>query len=560
MAFVKNLYKKSILFEIVNRKDPSIPIEAFTLTIPPETMDIEEEQRISRTKTFGGLFIDDYGPDNPKITIAGNTGGSDVRSTYVPSSLAASVPEKLNGREAFFYFRDRIMRYKNRKKFLSNYADFDLIIYDLSTVPENLSTSTEFTPKSEAEAYIVSLEKFKMTRNKEKPFFYNYSIELIVMRTLGTASGIFRSPVSKSNPRNLIQDLRRVIGTIQAKFTTVRSIKDQIEDAINLIDQLAEQIESFFQQAIDIITYPTSLSVLLFSKVKGVVNTINDLGEDWAETKGMVKEDYYRLISMATESLAASAALVTFGKTPSAAGRGIIKYYTQPLLAESPTKRLEGLTEEEAEIPENLMVRSIVEQEIVYIYGHISIKVDTTTSLEKLALEYYGDASLQELIAVYNKLEDTTDLEIGSTLKIPVLIQGSISFNNFIYSENLVDIYGKDILLDNLGNPVIGEFGDYLTVEGIENIIQALNLRLNQSLGSRLRLTVYGISASVGGASNKFAPISYILVNIKETVMQDPRVSDILNISLRGDGDKLYISFDAHTIKVGDTVPFRGGI
>ncbi len=560
MPIVQDVYKKSILFEIVNRKDPSTPVEAFTLTIPPESTEIEEDQRVSRTKTFGGLFIDDHGPDNPKITIAGNTGGVDIRRTYVPPSLVASVPEKLDGRGAFFYFRNQMMRYKNRKKFLPNYADFDLIIYDLSTVPEDLFTAKESMPKHEAEAYVVSLEKFKMSRNKEKPLFYNYSIELIVLRTLGTATGISRPPVATSNPRNLIQDLRRLIRTIQAKFTTVKNVKDQIENAINLIDQLSEQINSFFQQAIDIITYPTSLATLLFSRVKDIVDAIGSLGETWAETKGMIVEDYYKMISMATESMAAAAAIVTFGKTPNAAGRGVIKYYSQPSFAESPAKRLADLTETEAEIPENLMDRAIADQNVVYIYGHILIKIDASTSLERLALGYYGDASFQELIAVYNQLEDVTDLEIGSTLKIPVLIQGNVPSNNFIYSENLIDIYGEDILLNGQGNPVIGESGDYLTIGGPENIVQALNLRLNQSLGPRLRLTVYGIIANIGSASNKFAPISYILANLKETIMQDPRINDILNISLRGDGDKLYISFDAHTIKVGDTIPFRGGI
>jgi len=561
MPIVQDVYKKSILFEIVNRKTPSVPIEAFTLTIPPESMDIEEEQRISRTKTFGGLFVDDYGPDNPKIVIAGNTGGSEERRTYVSNSLAASVPEKLNGRESFFYFRNRIMRYKDQKKFLPNYADFDLIVYDLSSVQEYLfTTERQSIVKSEAEAYVVSLEKFKMTRNKEKPFFYNYSIELIVLRVLGTSTGTIRSLVSKSNPRNLIQDLRRVIRVIQAKFTTVKNIKDQIEDAINLIDQLSEQIDSFFRQTIDIITYPASLATLLFSRIKSVADAIGGLGESWAEARGMIVEDYYKMVLMTTEALAASAAMVTYGKTSSAAGRGIIKYYSQPSLAESPTKRLSDLTEQEAEIVENLLDKSIDEQDVVYVYGHISIKIDSTTSLEKLALEYYGDASLQELIAVYNKLEDSTDLEIGSTLKVPVLIQGDVPSNNFIYSQDLIDVYGADILLDNLGNPVIGESGDYLRVGGVDNVIQALNLRLNQSLGSRLRLTVYGINANVGSAANRFAPISYILANIKETVMQDPRVSNVLNSSLRGDGDKLYISFDTHTIKVGDSIPFKGGI
>ena len=95
-------------------------------------------------------------------------------------------------------------------------------------------------------------------------------------------------------------------------------------------------------------------------------------------------------------------------------------------------------------------------------------------------------------------------------------------------------------------------------MEGVQNLIQALNLRLNQSLGTRIRLTIYGIKASIGNAANNSASIVYLVTNIKETIMQDPRVKDVFNIKLRGKGDRLYVSFDVISVKIGDTIPFQG--
>jgi hypothetical protein len=84
-----DLYKKSILFEILNKKNPGEIVNAFTLTIPPDSIEIIQSQRITRTKTFGGVFEDDYGLDTAKITISGNTGNQEFRSTFIPGKGAA---------------------------------------------------------------------------------------------------------------------------------------------------------------------------------------------------------------------------------------------------------------------------------------------------------------------------------------------------------------------------------------------------------------------------------------------------------------------------------------
>ena len=91
-------------------------------------------------------------------------------------------------------------------------------------------------------------------------------------------------------------------------------------------------------------------------------------------------------------------------------------------------------------------------------------------------------------------------------------------------------------------------------------MIQALNLRLNEELGSRLRLAVYGIRARVGGAATDSTPINYIVANIKDSVMQDPRVSSVSKMMLKGQGDSLGISFDVQSIRLNEVVPFKGGI
>lgn len=499
MAIIKNLYRKSILFEIVNIKNPSRPVEAFTLTVPPESVEIEEPQRIARTKTFGGLWEDDYGPDNLKINISGNTGGSDLRKTYVPPSLAASVPSEFSGKSAFYHFRDRIMRYKDT---IGNYSEYELRIYDLSTAPDLAKTSPIY--QSFGEGYVVSLDKFKLTRNKDRPLYYNYTIELIAKRSLGQPSLEERRkpPALVEDPQRLIENVKKAAKVIRAFFAKVRDIQDKADNVLEVADHLSAQLYEFYRRTMDMVTYPASLARRVLHRTKELTDAIDNLGESWTETVGIVVEDYYSMILVAQEAAASAAALVTRSKTFEAAGKAVIHVSSDPTSAEAPAKRYAGLTPEEQEIPAYVLDSVISERESIDIYGHVLVLIDDTVSLEKLAADYYGNPSYQELIASYNGIEDINDLEAGSTIKVPVLMRGDLLTGNLVYSESLIDVYGSDIKLDEGGNPVIGESGDYIAVEGIANIIQALNLRLNQSLGTRLRLTIYGIRSSIGSAVN----------------------------------------------------------
>ena len=102
--------------------------------------------------------------------------------------------------------------------------------------------------------------------------------------------------------------------------------------------------------------------------------------------------------------------------------------------------------------------------------------------------------------------------------------------------------------------------GDLARVEGINNLVQAVNLRLNDQLGSRLRLTLYGIRDSIGFARGETTPIAYVVTGIKDTLIQDPRIDQVDNIYLKLERDVIDTSMDIHSIKVGEVIPFKGGI
>ena len=550
-----DIVRRSILFEIVNKGTRQKPIEAFTLIIPPENIEIDEPQRIAYTKTFGGIFIDDYGADQIKISISGHTGNTRLKKTFVPSDTVARVPEKMNGQDGFFYFRDKLMRYKNQ---LKNYDKYEMIIYDLSLIPEKYNTPDGLNLNYITEGYVVNLDRFKMTRNKEKPLFFNYSIEMTVTRPLGTPLPTYANPTNIAEAFTLITAIRKSLNTIKSILGRAKNIKDKIENYITLVGQVDDQLKAFYNQTVDILTYPASLCKLALSTSKDLVDSIQGLGENGAANIGIVLEDYWSIIQMAQGMNQTTAALVTKSKEPNSYANSFVARTSVDLTAvDASISKYEGLTDLQTEIFSDVSNVDTSKENVLSTYGYALVTVTAETSLESLALEYYGDPSLQEIIALYNKLDGVEDLEIGSVIRIPVLSQFVSVPGNYIYSSFINDVFGSDIKLDQYYNPVVGESGDFLSISDTLNVIQALNLRLNEELGTRLRLIVYGIKGAVGGPANSTSPIAYIVNNIKDSVLQDPRIESIENMLVKGLGDQLYISFNSYTIKRGEVIPFH---
>ncbi len=561
MAGVKELYKKSYLFEIVDRNNPGIFIEAFTLTIPPENVEIEEPQRITRTKTFGGVFVDDMGPDIMPIRISGHTGGSMVRKTFKPTSTVGVTTShrKLSGRESFFQFRDTIMRYKDDKSRKNTYHNYDIHLYDLSVVPQNIGLATK-NLESIAEGYVVSLEKFKMTRNKDKPLFYNYSIEMIALRKLGSAAKIYKAPVSSSNPFSLLNTLRRGLRMIQSYFTSLRNIFDQVDAVLEIIDDLETKMTSFIYQTGDLIMYPVELSQRVLTLVKTLGLDIEDSFYNMVTLADKDADEFYDVLISSREVTYSANYLIVFSKTPQSVGSEARRLTTEISTTKVGIIKYEGMTALEAEIVSDVLDQETENIDAYIIYGYFTVIATGSTTMEKLALEYFGNPSQSYLIASFNSFLSDDDINPGDQVRIPILTRGASPEDNFVYSLTSKDVYGIDIKLDIDDKMVVAAAGDLSQIEGTNNLIQAMNLRLNEKLGARLRLTIYGINDSVGFAMSNSAPLSYAVSNLKDTLLQDPRISEINDIKIGSIGDQLLLNFNTKAIKIGDVIPFTGEV
>jgi hypothetical protein len=162
--------------------------------------------------------------------------------------------------------------------------------------------------------------------------------------------------------------------------------------------------------------------------------------------------------------------------------------------------------------------------------------------LESLAAKYCGSPDRAIDIAVYNGVASIDELNPGGTIKIPVLTPSRRHSLNRTYSRpEDRDNYGRDIYLNNEGYTAASTSGDYLLTDGVENLNQAILLRLRESINKRIRLNAYGIRTNINDPT---AGVAYIISSVDLTVSRDPRVSVVDNIKFVGTGNGLDITVE----------------
>lgn len=180
----------------------------------------------------------------------------------------------------------------------------------------------------------------------------------------------------------------------------------------------------------------------------------------------------------------------------------------------------------------------------------------SSDTLDLLAESYLGSADYADVIAYYNNISNESALPAGVKIKIPSLSENESNANNKIYAEpERQDNYGSDIEIGEDGDFAVFA-GDFGTLSGKKNLAQAVLMRLTTAGKKRIRLTSYGIRSTVG---DTLAVESYLTSAIMQSVMADPRIASLNEISFTGDGDKLHLLISYHDIN-GDTGVFEGEI
>ena len=127
---------------------------------------------------------------------------------------------------------------------------------------------------------------------------------------------------------------------------------------------------------------------------------------------------------------------------------------------------------------------------------------------------------------------------VGAVIQIPVL-QPEKGFDgtNKVYNPiGTHDNYGHDIGIGENGK-ILVTGGDLGVSNQEENLMQAVLMRLSTAVGTRIRNLAYGIRANIGDGLSSIK--RGVATTIEATLLTDPRISSIDNLSFSGKGDHL---------------------
>ncbi len=161
------------------------------------------------------------------------------------------------------------------------------------------------------------------------------------------------------------------------------------------------------------------------------------------------------------------------------------------------------------------------------------------------SFQVYG--SPFELTTVVAQIGDTISLPVGSPNQSGNIAAISIS--------DIVDALGVDISLDQNGQKKVGPGGDVLFVSGIENMKQALRIRVNTLVGELGLHPEYGSQLQLYVGTNQNSSWSEIAkALVHDCLIQDPRIHDVVNLTYSTVGDASYINAQVQVSEGGQLV------
>jgi len=539
-SYYPKLWQKSFLIEIV-RKDNGMLHRSFAFSLPPESVKIQVPQRVNVRKTFGGVFVDDYGIDSAPISIKGTTGNSSMKEVYVDPGLGGGIRFMDGKNEAQFIMRE-ILNYKHKR---DDYDKYEMRLFDLSTLGDLLTgTMLSKLETLDVSGWRVVLRDGSIERSKEKPFFFDYSLDFLAVEPIGIKKYSFMyQPAVITKIFSAIEQVRVATNAVRKALASYKKVTDTLRLVAELTDQLEQEARTFYRamqgfidttvdginSVFDIIAFPFDLAEDLIKAVRDVRSGVEDVYQSFTggiqnlEDRATIIADLSRDV-FSLESWAAA-----IGMDAKSAG-ALPQVHIVPL--DSPAAQVAvNSSDPTQELSVGYMLT----------FGYSTRVATSETRLDALSNQIYGSPDYADIIAQFNEITGDSDIVPGLQIKLPFLTYVPSLQASEVYATG-TEMYGTDIALASDGDLVLAEYNDYGYISGLSNIEQALVLRLSEDSGARVRLVAYGIKQS-GGNFDPFS-LAVLISSIRDTLVQDSRIQDAYGFSLRQDGDMMYLSFD----------------
>tara|TARA_R100000664_G_C2759394_1_gene149116 strand:+ start:582 stop:2612 length:2031 start_codon:yes stop_codon:yes gene_type:complete len=560
-AKVNNLLSSN-LDSFILGNDELAGANSYFFNLHPKALNLSEPFATHIMPTQGGgVYVESQGIVLRTLTIAGTTGYRPAMVGIPGDNNNNIIPHQPGEPTGFL----NLLKLRN---LFRNYADLKKdksLSYKVYLVWYN---------NKEQEAWFFEPTNFSTMRDAASPFTYDYSI-----------SGTLTQKVSFSTVVNTINpdptSIHFQIATLRRSAAMINSIvgglipglgNDVVGDVQNLTRQVLDQVDSIDRAATGvamnvaaIAQIPTVLVAAAYPLVQGLKKSISDLVKNqeaiwdtdydaWADNWTANNEKFLELFQ-ATDEL-------TWAMTAIGQPENIADIVSSTKAPGSPSVDKKKLSH-----PNTGADYSDSEWR--------PVKIPKETTLADLVFNSLGDDSAVAAVAEYNGLEPPfitdTPVYVGAFTKF--LTQGDIIYLPFpkelvsgdintkinplktslsLYEESL----GRDLRLNKSTQATTGvsEFnltisptGDLDLVGGRDNIIQAIDIKLNTERGELAPHPEFGIVFVVGHKGNRNLNFNLYL-SLNDTMLSDGRIKELVDTRVNISGDIASVKTKVHVI------------
>ncbi len=539
---------------VVNSNDITTPIRnfgEFKFQINPQSLRQDEDFSIVPRATQTGVVVEHEGFVFKRLSISGTTGLQPKRGISGVSETGQVILG--SGHSGYVEFGVLI-------NYIRGYAEY-------KSNPDNAKARLIFKNFKDNEYWFVEPLRFSKSRDSSRPFESRYDIQFLI---IGKAD--------------------RVPGVIESFFQTIRDgidffilgplneAQQIMQDGVNFVLQVEREAESVIfqplQESIDTInaikTGAQIVSNLPAKFFKDFRDQISKTSDSLADIFGYGNTDYDTFFGRqgtvknpapTRPEISHIVLMEAFLKTEQALNSVLS---TSDFFEEATTnqnKNFEAYFNNAVSMPEPSSV-----QESTILRG------DT---LERIASRTLGTSDRMLELVTLNNLEApyidptgmTTNQRIkkyGDTILIPVFAaplktgDSKIDSKDIPLTRGLTAIekfMGVDLKLSQDNDLVLTNANDFKLVAGIQNAQQGILIKFNLEKGSLITNPDLGVGVGIGEKAN--LSLSEIIQDLKHSVLQDPRYSDLTTTGSNRNGSVINLNLNVTLAKINQPLPVR---
>ena len=495
----------------------------------------------------GALHVAEYGIVQGRIHISVDPGVGPRRpwnAVTIPGQAAGMI-SALSGHKRWMQIRDDLFfRYSELKRNPASSVDTKLLFHSLK----------------DDSSYVVVPTELQLNRESSAAPSYPYSVDMVVIEKwdgerpalTGPDAGLFDMLTSPARQiRDAIQLIDATVDDATFYLSQAQTVATSWNNVIRDTGRLVESLGTFLAGVDSLIRVPYSTVAALAGAYDRLAGTAGDWGALSYSARTWARGIEQRLNRIAMFPAEFSPSLDARERRLALARAKEAGYSPADLAAATGTIGGSGARATDAQ---RAAAANVVSSTGGYS-GWVEVEVVSHTSPEGIAGEYGVEWAL---VAAANGLRSPYfsdaglpgTLAPGDKIVVPMATPDTRSMAGVSRGEGYgtsrqAELFGRDLLLDDdEGIAVDTRYGglDFALVEGVDNVVQAVGIRLQTAQRTNLVYPTFGRLDYVGSVATLEAALM-ARVDTRRTLLEDPRIQGIKPLAIQAEADS--VSVDA---------------